>query len=233
MNPNRLILLGSAVVLIVLAVIVAQVVLENDEPDQSQTENRPTKISKSKTKSPFNQPDPNLGQSRSHPEEKAQSRGKSAKKRLTKKSRTKLWNAIKSARTQRHQSQRTASSTSRSTAGHEDPSKTEEPEKLDREYIRGAFKEIVPLIRECYELALEEHDSLDGTLRVHLTIAAEPEVGGIVEDTDVEGDEEVESSDTLRECLVETVKTLEFPPPEEGGTVEVTYPLKFSSKAND
>ena len=104
---------------------------------------------------------------------------------------------------------------------------------LSREYIRETIGEAIPLIRECYELALAEQPGLSGRVRVRFVIAGEPDVAGLVEEARVEPEEGMAPSSTLDECLTQTVLSLEFPPPEGGGVVRVTYPLRFSSAAPD
>ncbi|MEZ4365730.1 MAG: hypothetical protein R2939_05520 [Kofleriaceae bacterium] len=51
---------------------------------------------------------------------------------------------------------------------------------LDRDTIRDAVKEMVPLITECYEAALEQRPDLKGSLVVEFTIEGEPDIGGVV-----------------------------------------------------
>jgi hypothetical protein len=124
--------------------------------------------------------------------------------------------------------------------GSDAPSDEPPHGRLSKEYIRETVSEAVPLIRECYEMALEEqneqggegHD-LSGTLRVRFVIAGEPDVGGMVQEAEVETDEGLAASETLSECVRETVYTLEFEPPEGGGEVIVTYPFRFSQRREE
>ena len=104
----------------------------------------------------------------------------------------------------------------------------EEPRgKLSKEYIRETIHEAIPMIKECYDLALEENPKLSGRLDVHFTISGEPDVGGLVDESDVVAEEGLAFNETLEDCVRETVYTLEFPPPEGGGVVKVRYPLRF------
>ena len=98
---------------------------------------------------------------------------------------------------------------------------------LEPDYIRERVRELVPLIRECYELALDEQAGLEGRLNVEFVIAGEPDVGGIVEESRIL-DESTLVHPTLHECVRETVYTLELDPPENGGRVTVRYPFNFS-----
>jgi hypothetical protein len=105
---------------------------------------------------------------------------------------------------------------------------------LSKEYIRETVREVVPLIRECYEMALEDDDQYEGVIRAHFTISGEPEVAGLVETAELlaggpdAGPDAAVPGESLSECLRETVLSLEFPAPEGGGEVTVTYPLRFS-----
>lgn len=100
---------------------------------------------------------------------------------------------------------------------------------LDKEYIRSTIKEAIPLVKECYELALREHPDLGGLLKVRFTIGAEPEVGGLVEQVEIDGQDPAALDPGLRECMEQTIYSLEFPPPEGGGRVNVTYPFRFAA----
>lgn len=100
---------------------------------------------------------------------------------------------------------------------------------LPAEYIRSTIKEATPLVKECYELALHENPDVQGTLKLRFTIAAEPEVGGVVELVEVQGQDAAALHPTLRECLEQTIYSLQFPPPEGGGKVQVTYPFRFAT----
>lgn len=105
-----------------------------------------------------------------------------------------------------------------------------EPGTLDPEYIRSAVQELKPLIRECYELALDQQPDLEGRLVVDFEIVGEPDVGGVVETSEID-----EASDlrhpALDECIRETMYTAELPAPEGGGRVTVRYPFNFSNAA--
>jgi hypothetical protein len=98
---------------------------------------------------------------------------------------------------------------------------------LDREYIREAVRAVTPLLAECYELAREEDPTLEGRLIVEFTIGGDPEVGGVVEQSAVAEDSALRHP-VLDECVRETMYTIELPPPEEGGRVDVRYPFVFS-----
>lgn len=97
---------------------------------------------------------------------------------------------------------------------------------LGPEYIRSRVRELVPLIAECYELALHEQADLEGRLVVEFTIAGEPDVGGIVEESRI-AEASTLRHPTLDECVRETMYTAELEAPEGGGRVTVRYPFTF------
>ncbi|MFK7998687.1 MAG: AgmX/PglI C-terminal domain-containing protein [Polyangiales bacterium] len=98
---------------------------------------------------------------------------------------------------------------------------------LEASYIRDAMDEMIPLLAECYELALEEEPELQGRLVLNYTIGGEPEVGGVVEEVAINEESDLRHP-ILDECVRETIYTAELPAPEEGGQVQVTYPVNFA-----
>jgi hypothetical protein len=105
--------------------------------------------------------------------------------------------------------------------------------RLDRVYIQKRIQEdFVPLAKECYEAALERDAKLAGKLVFSFVIAGDEDVGGIVESA------EIDPSSTLVEkelvyCLRESLLSLSFEPPKQGGVVTVTYPFVFSPDGPD
>jgi RNA polymerase sigma-70 factor (ECF subfamily) len=98
--------------------------------------------------------------------------------------------------------------------------------KLDKSYIRARIREILPLLRECYELALERQRDLAGTMSLDFLIDAEEDVGGYVREASVAAERSLDDPE-LAECVTETLLSVELPAPEGGGTVRVVYPLSF------
>jgi TonB family protein len=93
---------------------------------------------------------------------------------------------------------------------------------LDKEIIRRIVRRNINQVRFCYQEALTRHPSLEGRLVTQFTIAPTGRVLAAM----------IESS-TLKElsveaCVVNAVKRLEFPAPEGGGLVMVSYPFTFS-----
>jgi hypothetical protein len=100
---------------------------------------------------------------------------------------------------------------------------------LDPEYVRSAIREqLVPVAEDCYNTVLTEHDpKAAGTVVLNFTIVGSDEIGGVVEESEV-GEDSTLDSEFLRECLRESMMTVTFEPPPDGGRVEVTYPITFS-----
>jgi hypothetical protein len=103
-----------------------------------------------------------------------------------------------------------------------------EPPKLDKEYIRDSVRELIPVIRDCYDSALEDDDALGGKLVMQFEILGDEDVGGVVDQVEVEPNESTIANLDMRECVRESMYTLELPPPAAGGRVMVTYPFVFS-----
>jgi hypothetical protein len=101
---------------------------------------------------------------------------------------------------------------------------------LDKEYIRAAVRELVPLVRECYEHALRDQPDLGGKLTVEFAIAGEPEIGGVVTESRIAGTDAGVLHAGLEECVRETMYGLQLDAPAGGGTVTVRYPFVFRTQ---
>jgi hypothetical protein len=100
---------------------------------------------------------------------------------------------------------------------------------LDAAYIQARVREdLLPIAQECYETALETQPKLAGKLVMRFSIVGDPEVGGVVDEAAEDPSSEIKDPDLL-ECMRESMLSLSFVPPEDGGTVEVTYPFVFAS----
>jgi len=92
----------------------------------------------------------------------------------------------------------------------------------------------MPLVQECYEMYILSEDPHDegGTLDTTFILAAEPDVGGFVVDAYLHDESSTITHPDMRECLVETLMSLEFEPPEVGGMQEVRFPFTFRRAAD-
>ena len=100
---------------------------------------------------------------------------------------------------------------------------------VDKAYIRRAVRELLPLLRDCYDQGLERDPKLAGTVTVEFTIEGEPGVGGVIGRSAVDPAATTLADAGARECMQETLYALEIDPPADGGVVTVRYPFAFSS----
>jgi len=110
--------------------------------------------------------------------------------------------------------------------------KDEEPRgSLSKEYIQQSIREIIPLVRECYELALAEQPELTGKIKVRFEVVADEEQGGLVADSQLVLEEgQPPPSALLAECVQESMYALKLQAPKGGGKVVVTYPFIFNQE---
>lgn len=100
---------------------------------------------------------------------------------------------------------------------------------LNKDYIRDRIQQdLVPIAKECYASALEDEPKLAGKLVMTFGIAGDEEVGGVVDEAAVDPTSEIKHPE-LGECMRESMMSLSFPAPEDGGRVAVTYPFVFSA----
>lgn len=101
---------------------------------------------------------------------------------------------------------------------------------MDPEEVRGAVKELLPLMAECFDMAIPDDAHLEGELIAKLALQSEPDVGTIIADADLgEGDPQLVGNAELTECLHETLMSLELPPLPGGGEATIDYPFAFST----
>lgn len=86
------------------------------------------------------------------------------------------------------------------------------------------------LLGECHALASEEAGGLVGTIGIRFTIAAEPELGGLLDEVEfMEGYSTIENA-MMRECMSESMYALELDPPPEGMKVGREVTLRFDDE---
>ncbi len=93
---------------------------------------------------------------------------------------------------------------------------------LDKEIIRRTVRRHLNEVRFCYEKALAAHPSIAGRVVVQFTIAPTGRVPVALLQSTTLGVASVES------CMVEAVRRWEFPQPEGGGLVSVSYPFQLA-----
>lgn len=95
--------------------------------------------------------------------------------------------------------------------------------------IREDFK---PMAVKCYEDLLAKRPDAGGLAKMEFTIVADEKLGGMVEETKLgEGSTLVDPA--FSTCLLESLSTVSFAPPEKGGKTTVHYPITFSPDDED
>ena len=97
-----------------------------------------------------------------------------------------------------------------------------DPEKV-REVVTSHREEL----RSCYERAALENPSLEGTCTLRIVVTGDGSVGT----TSLQGS--TLRSVSLGRCLLQLVRAWRFPPPADGKTAAVDYPLGFRKEAPD
>ncbi len=99
------------------------------------------------------------------------------------------------------------------------------PHTLDREGIRGAIREKLPEMQDCYEAWLQQNPELGGTVALSFQVIA-ADGGGVVQNiTIVDGGV---GHRAFEGCVGNVFNDLDFEEPL-GGTMNVTYPVMFSN----
>jgi hypothetical protein len=100
---------------------------------------------------------------------------------------------------------------------------------MDKDVLRGAMKEVLPFLADCYGDARATTLSADHLeIRAHFTLTGDPDIGTVIDaDQLFDGDNHALPS-KLDDCIRGTLQTLMLPPLGEGDTIEVNYPLYFS-----
>ncbi|MEO8704085.1 MAG: sigma-70 family RNA polymerase sigma factor [Kofleriaceae bacterium] len=140
-------------------------------------------------------------------------------------SRTALVDSIRQAHERRARSEREPSSNHSTPIGGPPPALVEGT--LDKQYIRAAVRELIPLISECYEELLERQPALAGTLVVDFTIEGEAGVGAVISETAIDAKKSDLRDPTMHQCIQETMYALKIDQPPTGGVVHVSYPFAF------
>lgn len=94
------------------------------------------------------------------------------------------------------------------------------------EYLKERVREVVPLLVECYELALEEEPSLEGKILVGFTVVGKAGIGGVVESVDLSRGTTITHGGLL-ECVRESIHAVWIDVPDQERII-VHYPFHFS-----
>jgi RNA polymerase sigma-70 factor (ECF subfamily) len=105
---------------------------------------------------------------------------------------------------------------------------------MDKDVIRGAMKEVLPFLADCYGDARATTLSADHLeIRAHFTLTGDPDVGTVIDANQLFDDNKKPLPTELDDCIRGTLQTLELPPLGDGDTIEVNYPLFFSDAPPD
>jgi hypothetical protein len=96
---------------------------------------------------------------------------------------------------------------------------------LAKDVIQREVRRAQPQLRTCYELSLQAQPEAGGKVTVAFQIGPD----GHVRQSKVLNSELTWAPSLT--CLLRVVDGLEFPPPQGGGNVDITYPLIFRSLA--
>jgi len=88
-------------------------------------------------------------------------------------------------------------------------------------------QDLMPLVDECYALALEDQPDLSGLLVMDVESIGEEEIGGVVESIQPgQGNELAQPG--LVECVRESILSTTLPPPPQGGRDAFSLSLRLS-----
>ena len=106
------------------------------------------------------------------------------------------------------------------------------PGTLSVDQVAQAVMDVHGLLLECWSTAVDDLAIKDGKVTVALKLVGEPEVGTLIESSDVTGDAHMLAHAELATCIRETTMAIELPPLAEGSVLEFTVPMWFSSPAD-
>jgi hypothetical protein len=89
---------------------------------------------------------------------------------------------------------------------------------LDKDVIRRVVRQQTAHFQACYESELRKDPELAGTVRIEFVIDA----AGAVTSASADG-----MAEPVAACVTTVIRRIQFPKPKGGGTVKVTYPVRF------
>nr|MBA2543441.1 hypothetical protein [Deltaproteobacteria bacterium] len=123
---------------------------------------------------------------------------------------------------------RNTSGAATSTTSSTQPALPALPGMINKEEIRAGVRAVIPLLAECYDAAQARLPIKDGKIVVQMHLTGEPDVGTVIETAEIGGDAHFTADAELVECFQQTMLSVELPPIEGGGTIDVTYPITFA-----
>ena len=106
--------------------------------------------------------------------------------------------------------------------------------QMDKDVIRGAMREVIPYLADCYSEARGTTLSADHLeIRASFTLTGDPDIGTVIDAKQLVDDSKHALPTKLDDCLRATLQTLELPPLGDGDTIDVDYPLVFADGPAD
>src|SRR3569623_910404 len=106
--------------------------------------------------------------------------------------------------------------------------------QMDKDVIRGAMREVIPYLADCYSEARGTTLSADHLeIRASFTLTGDPDIGTVIDAKQLVDDSKHALPTKLDDCLSEKLQTLELPPLGDGDTIDVYYPLVFADGPAD
>ena len=106
-----------------------------------------------------------------------------------------------------------------------------EPWPLTMDGIRGAVNSQIDPIKHCYEQWLKLEPDIAGRVVVTFTVGVGEEGDGEVTHLEL-ADSDLEHP-FMEGCVLNVFQGIPFEPPEDGGEVEINYPLMFDSHGDE
>ncbi len=114
-----------------------------------------------------------------------------------------------------------------------EPAPTKDGEGMDPAYIQSVVRsELFPMVGKCYEELLVRAPRASGRLEISYTILGEEEVGGLVDEVEVTAEGSL-VDEKLETCVKESMASVAFRPPANGGKVTVVYPIELAPDGPD
>jgi hypothetical protein len=108
------------------------------------------------------------------------------------------------------------------------PEELDIPGRLDPKYIQDRIHEdYFPMAVGCYNEAAKRTPGLRGRLVMKFTIVGDQKIGGIVDNAQFGDGTDIDDKE-FRTCMRESLLSVAFKAPDEGGKVDIEYPLEFS-----
>jgi hypothetical protein len=102
---------------------------------------------------------------------------------------------------------------------------------INKVSFRAAMRELIPMLKECYETALPTLPSPDLEFTAKLRLTGDPDVGTIIDaDALVDKTTGEPLPEAFDDCLRGTFMQMALPPIAEGDKLEVHYPFKFAQE---